>query len=108
MKIENTKKSLSLAKEKIKILLLEGVHKNALQLLNENEYSTIEYQKSSLETDELIDKIKDVHILGIRSKTNISDNILKNAKKLIAIGCYSIGTNQVDLTSAKLQGDSGI
>lgn len=104
MKIKNTKKSLSLAKEKIKILLLEGVHKNALQLLNENEYSTIEYQKSSLETDELIDKIKDVHILGIRSKTNISDNILKNAKKLIAIGCYSIGTNQVDLTSAKLQG----
>ena len=100
----NEKKSLSLAKEKIKILLLEGLHKNATQLFNENQYYSVEYQKYSLETNELIKKIKDVHLLGIRSKTNITNNILKHAKKLIAIGCYSIGTNQVDLTSAKLQG----
>ena len=100
----NTKKSLSLAKEKIKILLLEGIHENALQLFNENQYTTVEYQKSSLAANELIEKIKDVHLLGIRSKTNITNDILKHAKKLIAIGCYSIGTNQVDLTAAKLQG----
>lgn len=100
----STKKSLSLAKEKIKILLLEGLHENAIQLFNENQYTNIEYHKNSLEADELIEKIKDAHLLGIRSKTNITDNILKHANKLIAIGCYSIGTNQVDLFSAKLQG----
>ena len=100
----NAKKSLSLAKEKIKILLLEGVHKNAIQLFNNNEYTNIEYSKSSLEPGELIEKIKDVHLLGIRSKSNITEDILKHAKKLIAIGCYSIGTNQVDLTLAKLLG----
>ncbi len=100
----NTKKSLSLSKDKIKILLLEGLHKNALQLFNDNQYETVEYQKSSLETKELIQKIKDVHLLGIRSKTNITNDILKHANKLIAIGCYSIGTNQVDLTAAKLRG----
>ncbi len=100
----STKKPLSLAKEKIKILLLEGIHKNALQLFSENQYTNVEYHKNSLESDELIEKIKDVHLLGIRSKTNITDDILKHAKKLIAIGCYSIGTNQVNLHSAKLQG----
>jgi len=100
----NTKKSLSLAKEKIKILLLEGLHNNALQLFNENEYTNIECLKYSLDNDDLIEKIKDAHLLGIRSKTHITNDILKHSKKLIAIGCYSIGTNQVDLFSAKLQG----
>ena len=100
----NTKKTLSLAKEKIKILLFEGLHENALKLFNENQYTNIEYHKNCLEADELIEKIKDAHLLGIRSKTNITEKILKHANKLIAIGCYSIGTNQVDLLSAKLQG----
>jgi D-3-phosphoglycerate dehydrogenase / 2-oxoglutarate reductase len=100
----STTKTLSLAKEKIKILLLEAPHKNAVQLFNENQYTNVEYHNNSLEVEELIEKIKDVHLLGIRSKTNITSNILKHASKLIAIGCYSIGTNQVDLTSAKLQG----
>jgi len=100
----DTKKILSLAKEKIKILLLEAPHKNAVQLFNENQYTNVEYHKDSFEEDELIEKIKDAHLLGIRSKTNITDNILKHANKLIAIGCYSIGTNQVDLISAKLKG----
>ena len=100
----NTKKSLSLSKEKIKILLLEGLHKNASQLFNDNQYTTIEYQKSSLDSKELIEKIKDVHLLGIRSKTTITSDTLKHANKLIAIGCYSIGTNQVDLNAAKLRG----
>jgi D-3-phosphoglycerate dehydrogenase len=102
--MSNTKKSLSLAKEKIKILLLEGLHNNALQLFDENGYNSIEYHKGSLSKSELIEQIKYVHLLGIRSKTNITNDILQHAKKLIAIGCYSIGTNQVDLLSAKLQG----
>ena len=98
------KKSLSLAKEKIKILLLEGLHKNALQLFGENEYTNVEYIKNSLDREELKEKIKNVHLLGIRSKTNITKEILDSAQKLIAIGCYSIGTNQVDLSAAKQQG----
>ncbi len=99
-----TKKSLSLPKEKIKILLLEGPHSNAVNHFNENQYTNIELIKHSLDEDELIEKIKNVHLLGIRSKTNITNNVLKHANKLIAIGCYSIGTNQVDLQSARLKG----
>lgn len=102
--MKNTKKSLSLAKEKIKILLLEGMHNNALDYFESNEYTNVEYCKSSLSQEDLINKIKDVHLLGIRSKTNITGDVLKHANKLIAIGCYSIGTNQVDLLSAKLKG----
>jgi D-3-phosphoglycerate dehydrogenase len=93
-----------LAKEKIKILLLEGPHQNALDLFKEHDYTNIEYLKSSLDAKELIEKIKSVHLLGIRSKSNITEDILKHAKKLIAIGCYSIGTNQVNLSAAKLKG----
>lgn len=98
------KKSLSLPKEKIKILLLESPHQNAINHFNENQYTNIEFIKPSLNEDELIEKIRNVHLIGIRSKTNITNNVLKHANKLIAIGCYSIGTNQVDLLSAKLQG----
>ncbi len=98
------KKNLSPSKDKIKILLLEGLHKNALQLFNDNQYYSVDYLESSLDSKELINKIKDVHLLGIRSKTNITSKILKHANNLLAVGCYSIGTNQVDLTSAKLQG----
>ena len=104
--MSNSNKSLSLSKEKIKILLLEGLHNNALQLFDESGYTNIKYHKSSLKKSELIEQIKDVHLLGIRSKTNITSDILKHANKLIAIGCYSIGTNQVDLTFCKTARDS--
>lgn len=97
-------KNYSLPKEKIKVLLLEGMHENALQLFNEHEYTNIEYIKGSLEGEDLVEKIKDAHLIGIRSKTNLTEEILDQAKKLIAIGCYSIGTNQVDLQAAKLRG----
>lgn len=97
-------KNYSLPKEKIKVLLLEGMHENALQLFNEHEYTNIEYVKGSLEGNDLIEKIKDAHLIGIRSKTNLTEEILDQAKKLIGIGCYSIGTNQVDLLAAKLRG----
>lgn len=100
----NTKKTLSLSKDKIKILLLEEPHQNAVKHFNDNEYNNIEFHKSAISEAELSEKIKKVHILGIRSKTIITESVLRHAEKLIAIGCYSIGTNNVDLTFAKLKG----
>jgi len=98
------KKKLSLSKEKIKIVLLEGIHENSLSSFSEAGYTNVEYLKKSLPERELIEKIKDAHLIGIRSKTNLTKNVLTQAHKLIAIGCYSIGTNQVDLMTAKLKG----
>ncbi|MFZ1291711.1 MAG: phosphoglycerate dehydrogenase [Melioribacteraceae bacterium] len=98
MEIQN--KSYSLAKEKIKVLLLENLHENASIFFTEHGFSNVECYNKSLEKEELIEKIKDVHLIGIRSKTNLTNEILAHAKKLIAIGCYSIGTNQVDLDAA--------
>ena len=100
----NSQKTLSLSKDKIKILLLEGLHGNATEHFSKHHYKTIEYHNSSFNENELIEKIKDIHLLGVRSKTQITSNVLRHANKLIAIGCYSIGTNNVDLLSAKLQG----
>ncbi len=94
----------SLAKEKIKILLLEGVHQSALEELKTQGYSNIEYLKTSLAEDELIEKIADVHFIGIRSRTMLNDHVLSHAKKLAAIGCFCIGTNQVDIKSAQKRG----
>jgi D-3-phosphoglycerate dehydrogenase / 2-oxoglutarate reductase len=97
-------KRYSLSKDKIRILLLEGVHENALKYFNENGYTNIEYIKSSLDNELLIKKIKNVHMIGIRSRTHLTKEILNQAKLLIAIGCFSIGTNQVDLDYAKRKG----
>ncbi|WP_448552189.1 phosphoglycerate dehydrogenase [Thalassotalea montiporae] len=94
----------SLAKEKIKILLLEGVHPSALEELKAKGYSNIEYLKTSLAESELIEKIKDVHFIGIRSRTQLTEKVLSNANKLVAIGCFCIGTNQVNLAAAQARG----
>ena len=97
-------KKFSLNKNKINILLLEGIHQSAVNAFNEAGYNNVEYLKTALDGAELEQKIKDVHIIGIRSRTQITGNILKKAKKLFAIGCFSIGTNQVDLNAAKNHG----
>jgi len=102
--MNNQIKEYTLAKEKIKILLLEGLHSNAVKHFNDHNFFTIENIKSSLTENELIEKISNVHLIGIRSRTNLTADVLEHAKKLIAIGCYSIGTNQVDLLAAKLKG----
>ena len=94
----------SLAKDKIKILLLEGVHQSALEELRAKGYSNIEYIKTSLSNDDLIEKIADVHFIGIRSRTQLTDEVLSHAKKLVAIGCFCIGTNQVDIKAAQKHG----
>ena len=96
--------NISLAKDKIKILLLEGVHESALEELTSKGYNNIEYIKTSLEEKELIKKIADVHFIGIRSRTNLTEEVLSHAKKLVGIGCFCIGTNQVDTKAAQILG----
>ena len=94
----------SFPKEKIKILLLEGVHPSAIKLLRDKGFTSIEAIEKSLPEKELISKIKDIHLLGIRSKTQVTSDVLNNANKLLAAGCFCIGTNQVDLKSATEHG----
>ncbi len=99
-----TKIQPSLAKDKIKFLLLEGVHQNAIDALKQAGYHNIDYRPHALDNDELKDAIKDAHFIGIRSRTHLTADILQNAPKLIAIGCFCIGTNQVDLAAAQALG----
>ena len=95
---------LSLDKSKIRFLMLEGMHQNALNVLNTQGYTNIEYLKGALEEAALIEKIRDVHFLGIRSRTQVTQAVLNAANKLVAIGCFCIGTNQVDLQAAMHKG----
>lgn len=95
---------VSLDKSKIKFLLLEGVHQNAVDVLKNAGYTNIEYHKKALDGQELIEAVKDAHFIGIRSRTFLTDEVLQQASKLIAVGCFCIGTNQVDLESAKRRG----
>jgi D-3-phosphoglycerate dehydrogenase len=94
----------SLDKDKIKVLLLEGVDPSAVECLNKAGYTNVEYLKKALDYDELIEKIKDVHFLGIRSRTKLTEDVFEHAKKLCAVGCFCIGTNQVDLVAARNRG----
>ncbi|NMH65853.1 phosphoglycerate dehydrogenase [Shewanella salipaludis] len=94
----------SLDKDKIKILLLEGVHQSAVDVLERAGYTNIEYHKASLGEAELLKAIKDVHFVGLRSRTQLTAEVLRNAEKLVAIGCFCIGTNQVDITTAESLG----
>lgn len=87
----------------IKILLLENVNATAIDIFKNQGYQ-VEFYKSSLPEEELIEKIRDVHAIGIRSKTKLTENILKHAKNLVVIGCFCIGTNQVNLEYAAKSG----
>jgi D-3-phosphoglycerate dehydrogenase len=93
-------KPTSLDKSKIRFLLLEGVHQSAVKTLNDAGYTNIEYLKTSLSEDELVEKIKDVHFIGIRSRTQLTARVFDAATRLQAVGCFCIGTNQVDLSAA--------
>ncbi len=94
-------KKLSFNKKDINVLLLEGIHQSAVKYFTESGYTNVEYYKGALDEKELEEKIKNIHIIGIRSRTQLTKEVLHKAKKLFAIGCYSIGTNQVDLGAAK-------
>ncbi|KAF2742245.1 hypothetical protein M011DRAFT_433398 [Sporormia fimetaria CBS 119925] len=87
----------------IKVLLLENVNQAGVDILKEQGYQ-VETHKSSLPEDALIEKIRDVHVIGIRSKTKLTERVLSEAKNLIVIGCFCIGTNQVDLQYAAQKG----
>ncbi|KAI5911158.1 D-3-phosphoglycerate dehydrogenase 1 [Candida parapsilosis] len=87
----------------IKILLLENVNQTAINIFKGQGYQG-EFYKSSLPEEELLEKIKDVHAIGIRSKTKLTEKVLKHAKNLVVIGCFCIGTNQVDLDFAAKSG----
>ena len=95
---------VSLGKDKIKVVLLEGVHQTAVDAFNADGYTQLVTVKKSLPDDELRALIADAHIVGIRSRTQLTDAVLEDAKKLMAIGCFCIGTNQVDLNSAARRG----
>jgi len=94
----------SLDKHKIKVLLLDGIHKSAVDFFAANGYTEIETLSGSLDAAALKAKIKNVNIIGIRSRTEITEEVLSVADKLFAIGCFSIGTNQVDGRAARLSG----
>ena len=97
-------KQTSYPRNKIKILLLENVSESAVEELEDNGYSNIKRLSGALSEDKLIKALKGVHIVGIRSKTQLNKNVLESADKLLAIGCFCIGTNQVDLETATKKG----
>lgn len=101
---KNQLKNVSLPKSKIKVLLLEGLHQNAIDNFTKAGYTNIESLKTSLSPDALKAKIAKAHIIGIRSRTQLSEDVLNCAEKLIAIGCFCIGTNQVDKHAALKNG----
>ncbi|MBC7386964.1 MAG: phosphoglycerate dehydrogenase, partial [Cryobacterium sp.] len=103
MTLANPNAPTSYPKDKIKVLLLENIHPNASDLFT-GEGFQVESLKSSLSESELIEKISQVHVLGIRSKTQITDPVIAAGKHLLSIGCFCIGTNQVDLASANRRG----
>jgi D-3-phosphoglycerate dehydrogenase len=94
----------SYPKEKIRILFLENISESAVKNFRNQGYTQVDKINKSLSEDDLIKEIRDVHILGIRSKTRITKNVLDAAKKLQAIGCFCAGVNQVDLKEATKNG----
>src|SRR6478609_9949970 len=94
----------SYPKDRINILFLENISDKAVQQFNQNGYVKVRKLNGALSEEELIKEIKDVHLLGIRSKTHISAKVLEAATKLQAIGCFCIGVNQVDLKAATKAG----
>ena len=94
----------SIDKQKIKFLLLEGIHPSAIDILTAAGYTQIDSVQGALPEDELKARIADAHFVGIRSRTQLTADVLAHASKLAAIGCFCIGTNQVDLLAARERG----
>lgn len=96
-------RSQSYPKSRIKVLLLENVHQAAVKAFK-NEGFDVEFHKGAMDEEELCEKIKGVSIVGLRSKTNLTSRVLENADKLIAVGAFCIGTNQIDLKTCTDKG----
>jgi len=95
---------LSLSKDRIRFLLLEGIHESAVTVLRDEGYQNIELLKGSLTGEDLLRAVSDAHFLGIRSRTQVTAAVIAAASRLNAIGCFCIGTNQVDLLAAEARG----
>src|SRR5690606_31340133 len=93
----------SYPKNKIKVVLFESIHESANQLIA-GDGLQLETVPGALEGDALIEKVRDAHLIGIRSKTQITGDVLEHCQKLLGIGCFCIGTNQVDLVKANQLG----
>ena len=96
-------RNISYPKNRIKILLLENVHPDAFDKLSKDGFA-VETVSKSLSEDELIEKIKEVHVLGIRSKTQVTKKVIEAAEKLMVVGAFCIGTKQIDLDACKENG----
>ena len=94
----------SYPKDKIKILFLENISDAAIKVFRDAGYTDIKKVGGALTEDQLIEQVKNVHLLGIRSKTQVTEKVIKHATKLQAIGCFCIGTNQVNLQAARKKG----
>jgi D-3-phosphoglycerate dehydrogenase len=101
---EPEKSATSLEKGRIKILLLEGIHSSAVEAFRADGYTQIEYHEKSLPESQLLASIEDASIIGIRSATHLTKRIFQHAPRLIAVGCFCIGTNQVALDAAQESG----
>jgi D-3-phosphoglycerate dehydrogenase / 2-oxoglutarate reductase len=95
---------LSRPKNQIRWLLLEGISPTARAVLDKNGYTNVEVLPGALEKEALIEKLQGVQILGIRSRTQVTADVLEAAKSLVAVGCFSVGTNQVDLNASLTRG----
>src|SRR3954467_2814394 len=95
---------LSFPKEKISILLLEGIHDNAVADLADHGYTNVTRLPKALDEQDLIERLTGVHMLGIRSRSQLTEKVLREADKLMAVGCFCIGTNQVNLSMARRLG----
>jgi D-3-phosphoglycerate dehydrogenase len=97
-------RNYSLDKDKIKFLLLEGVHPSAREMIQDRGYSQVELLPQALSGEDLKKALKGVHFLGIRSRSQLDAQVLESVDRLAAVGCFCIGTNQVDLGAAQLRG----
>ena len=97
-------KKTSLGKDRIKVLLLESIHPGAVEAFKADGYTNVEYHDRALSDRELSERLRDAHLLGIRSRTKISAEAIEQAEKLVAIGCFCIGTDQVDVVAAEERG----
>ena len=95
---------LSVAKDKLKFVLLEGIHDSALEVLRQDGYTNIVAHAKALSGDALAQAVSDAHFLGIRSRTQLTEAVLEAAPKLVAVGAFCIGTNQIDLPAAMRRG----
>ena len=95
---------LSLPRDRISVLLLEGISTTAVDLMKAAGYTNLVHLPKALEGEALKEAVRGVHMIGIRSRTQLTEEVFEAAERLMAVGCFSVGTNQVDLTAARMRG----